>query len=333
MPQRLGGQLLDGGDPVADEPVFVVDTGPVDEGNWSIVATDRSAADGSWSVTVPNADAERYHAVAEFEESGTLKNALSKPFLTSQPFAQPNAVSVGFDVLSPAVSVGSAIPDSEDLQHHWITDDGSGSVLSDDAGTQDGDIQNAVWVTSQGGSGGTTLEYDGSSAEVVIPTLDYKIEDGQPHTFFAWVYPEGGDRRSIFANNNDSSPDNKRWYLELVDDNTLRFWDNIDDGRPFTSGSNAVPNGEWSLVTIAADSQEITAYANDGVELFSTTDSALGVNEDFPDPFKIGERGDGDGRYFDGYIDRIAIYDRVFDQSEVIEFYDATVGDYDDSGN
>ena len=112
MPGRLAGQLVDGGDPVSDEPVFVVDTGPADESNWSIVATDRSAADGSWSVTVPNTDPKRYHAVAEFEESGTLKNALSKPFLTSQPFAQANAVSVGFDVLSPAVSVGSAIPDS-----------------------------------------------------------------------------------------------------------------------------------------------------------------------------------------------------------------------------
>ena len=112
MPQRLGGQLVDGGDPVADEPVFVVDTGPADEGNWSIVATDRSAGDGSWSVTVPSTNPERYHAVAQFEESGTLKNALSKPFLTSQPFAQPGLVTVGFDVLSPRVRVTGPIPDS-----------------------------------------------------------------------------------------------------------------------------------------------------------------------------------------------------------------------------
>ena len=138
MPGRLGGQLVDGGDPVADEPVFVVDTGPADESNWSIVATDRSAADGSWSVTVPNTDPKRYHAVAQFEESGTLKNALSKPFLTSQPFAQPGAVNIGFNVLDPTligmpgnlVSIGGRDSDFDNVNDVYEYDPSADSWTS-----------------------------------------------------------------------------------------------------------------------------------------------------------------------------------------------------------
>ena len=170
MPGRLAGQLVDGGDPVADEPVFVVDTGPADESNWSIVATDRSAADGSWSVTVPNTDPKRYHAVAQFEESGTLKNALSKPFLTSQSFAQPGLVTVGFDVLSPAVGVGSVIPGAI---HRWPTDEGTGSTLTDSIGDNDGTISGATWVTNSSLVGGQGLNFDGSDDYVSFTTVPH----------------------------------------------------------------------------------------------------------------------------------------------------------------
>ena len=150
--------------------MFVVDTAPADESNWNIVATDRSAGDGSWSVTVPNADAKRYHAVAQFEESGTLKNALSKPFLTSQPFAQAGVVSVDFDVLSPAVSVGSAIPDSGLLQGRYdatelsLNDGDSVTTWTDETGNGN-DLTEGTAPTFQTGviNGNPVVRFDGSN--------------------------------------------------------------------------------------------------------------------------------------------------------------------------
>ena len=211
MPQRLAGQLVDGGDPVADEPVFVVDTGPADESNWSIVATDRSAADGSWSVTVPNADPKRYHAVAQFEDGETLKNALSKPFLTSQPFAQANAVSVGFDVLSPAVSVGSAIPDSDVYLH-------------DDWG--DNKLQN------RDGSGTTT--YNGVEG---VYRPEWVIIDNEPTVENERVVVEvgGGIQTSINLN---------------LDETITWEWVDIDPSNSGSSGSDWISTYCFSNNTI-----------------------------------------------------------------------------------
>ena len=205
MPGRLGGQLFDGGDPVADEPVFVVDTGPADEGNWSIVATDRSAPDGSWSVTVPNADAERYHAVAQFEDGGTLKNALSKPFLTSQPFAQPGLVTVGFDVLTPS-TIGSAIPDTRVDDFEW------GGPVSDryGSGRQPGPSDFEINTDSPVFAGDFSLKFTGSTTGSILSLpgensedLDYYPESGDLVT--GVIRDEGGDGGAHVNFSGDSS--------------------------------------------------------------------------------------------------------------------------------
>ena len=226
MPGRLAGQLVDGGDPVADEPVYVVDTGPADESNWSIVATDRSAADGSWSVTVPNADAERYHAVAQFEDGETLKNALSKPFLTSQPFVQANAVSVGFDVLSPAVSVGSAIPDSVVLQYFATSWEQGDGVWTDDNGVENIDIIGSPQDSTLS-DGKESLDFNGVDdyGEFTLPgeftensLTEFSIE-------FSIQYTTDSTDMSIFGLRNDDG------------DQFIEFLTNRDGNRNTDTGN------------------------------------------------------------------------------------------------
>ena len=191
MPQRLAGQLVDGGDPVADEPVFVVDTGPADESNWSIVATDRSAGDGSWSATVPNADPKRYHAVAQFEDGGTLKNALSKPFLTSQPFAQPGLVTVGFDVLPPS-TIGSAIPDSEvweseDTSAEFWEDTGEVFFLEEESDTD-------VLISSEFGDGDGVINTYERRDEWDLETDPVDVDESHSRGNREWDWVVEGDR-------------------------------------------------------------------------------------------------------------------------------------------
>lgn len=111
MVLRLSGKVQTGSGGISGQPVFVVDTLDADPSNWSIVATATTDSNGDWSVSVSGADAERYHAVTQVDDSGSLKNAESLPFLTAQPVVEPQPVALEFDVTSP-VDIGATLPDS-----------------------------------------------------------------------------------------------------------------------------------------------------------------------------------------------------------------------------
>ena len=253
MPQRLAGQLVDGGDPVSDEPVFVVDTGSDDESNWTIVATDRSAADGSWSATVPSADPERYHAVAQFEESGTLKNALSKPFLTSRPFAQPGLVTVGFDVLSPA-SVGTGRPTSV------VTRTADNNTFSGQDGTFGLQIE-------------TNVEWPEIGAEISSNTTDatrayiYRVSDSTLMGDADISDLTSGDEFTITLNNNLIDGETYNFVL----DNEGGFWDAgnyTDPTYPITSsdGDLSIVNGASGETGTTSNVVSLRRVGNVGFE-------------------------------------------------------------------
>ena len=314
MPGRLGGQLVDGGDPVADEPVFVVDTGPADESNWSIVATDRSAADGSWSVTVPGADPERYHAVAQFEESGTLKNALSKPFLTSQPFAQPGLVTVGFDVLTPSTIY--RIPDSVihryDARQLNLDDEDSVTTWPDLAGDEDltaGDAPTYHSDVSEFG-GLPAVSFDGANNY-----LEYSGDFDVPYSIF-------------IVNIHESDGDNDRnTLMDLNGGGTFNttsgggFEHGARDSTLWSSSGDAI---EKNIVT-KGDAHLVVGTAIDGQEELRIHDPDLrseSQNESLNDVdfFALGQDDRGQ-RYFEGYVGEIAIALGEFD-SELEQFED-----------
>ena len=318
MPQRLAGQLVDGGDPVADEPVFVVDTGPADESNWSIVATDRSAADGSWSVTVPNTDPKRYHAVAEFEESGTLKNALSKPFLTSQPFAQANAVSVGFDVLSPAVSVGSAIPDSAVYLFDAIE-----SFSSDQDGTTVNEWTDeladytvsggAAEVVSDGVGGNLSLRFDSNSDVFVNDSAD--LIDF-PFTIITLIERTG------------ASTDNQ-WTIQDAndDDDTAVYWSGSNEANSIfvDDGLQGTNDLDVNVQTGVFESASNSRLREDGTETASGDVGDFRAEDGFR-PIAIGGRSVND-RLIEGDVAFVGVYDDDLEATGELEDEEQRVAD------
>ena len=320
MPQRLAGQLVDGGDPVSDEPVFVVDTGPDDESNWSIVATDRSAADGSWSVTVPNADAERYHAVAQFEKSGTLKNALSKPFLTSQPFAQPGLVTVGFDVLPPS-TIGSVVPDSGGT-HQWNTDEAEGTTLTDAIGELDGTINGATWTSGEG-AGDVYLSYDGTDDYTDLGAdsrteLTHFTEDGEG-TVFAWVNPDfSSDFRSILSSG--ASDDDVGILFRAIDSNEYQFTLITDGTSASVSGGNL--ESGWIPVAATADGSTARLFVGESMTEVGSDTITDSTTNDFTANVNIGRTTEQDTHYWDGGIDIVWTDNQARTQSFLQSFVD-----------
>jgi hypothetical protein len=69
---------------------------------------------------------------------------------------------------------GGAIPDSEadqKLVHRWITNEGSGTSLSDSAGSQTATVSGATWVSSNDWVGGAVLDGDGQDDDVTAGEL------------------------------------------------------------------------------------------------------------------------------------------------------------------
>jgi len=120
MTYRIGGQVVDQGTGVSGQPVFVVDTDDANPSNWTVESATTTNADGSWSVVVNSGGLERYHAVTQFEDGSTLKNAESKPFVTGQPVLRPVEVPIQFNIPAP-LTIGRAIPDSA-IQRRYAPD-------------------------------------------------------------------------------------------------------------------------------------------------------------------------------------------------------------------
>lgn len=65
------------------------------------------------------------------------------------------------EIVNGAVQLADvAIPDSVD--HHWPTDEGSGSTLTDNKGTVDGTINGETWVSDSNAVGDFVLDSDGT---------------------------------------------------------------------------------------------------------------------------------------------------------------------------
>ena len=326
MPGRLGGQLVDGGDPVADEPVFVVDTGPADEGNWSIVATDRSAADGSWSVSVPNTDPKRYHAVAQFEDGGTLKNALSKPFLTSQPFVQTGAVNIGFDVLPPS-TIGRAIPDTvvdnfenKDDSPAGPYDGDSDALDSFYSGQTDGfarvkaspvdtfavertsNITSRQYVFSRPGDGLPRYPEDG---EMLTCLIQERSTNTQPKLLFN---VENGSNPGGYVAGIDTSNEDLQIFKQ--DDLT-----STDDTQLVEESGIGINSNEWYWLEVSPPTTEddsidvaLYNYEESDDERGSFIESASANDSDFPEANGVGF-GTRSGSGVGTFIDRIQIID------------------------
>jgi len=145
------------------------------------------------------------------------------------------------------------------------------------------------------------------------------VEGCSEFTVSAWIYPESNsDFNRILANDNN---------------NVLQF--NLDDGRGVTLGVSfdgswnrvragvKAPLEEWSLVTGVYNGSEIVLYL-DGSQIASKSIGSGTLNTPNDNTFVGANNGNNspDGRYFDGQIDDLHIYDRALSQPEIKELYE-----------
>ena len=193
---------------------------------------------------------------------------------------------------------------------HWTLDDGSGSTAVDSAGGHDGTLTSGPTWTSDGVRDGALL-FDGIDDHIVVPHDD-SLSITEALSISAWARVDSaflGTNRII---SKERPGMNDNFWLSVQGD---QLWMGI--GGEFFSPGIALPSNEWFHVVGMYDSVagEVRIYLNGFEALAQATSTTLTPNTD---ELIIGANWES-GKFFDGALDDVRIYDRVLGESEIID--------------
>lgn len=241
--------------------------------------------------------------------------------------------------LAAGVGVGQAKADlSDGLVAHYPFDEGSGTTAGDASGNgNDGTIDGASFSADTPVTFGNafSLDFDGTNDIVATDPGDEGNFDLTDLSLSLWFKLEGesGDNnfpRVVSKGNSTTSNGSYSVWVKDASDPTdigLRILD-ADDQRLDTR-SSSVPDyddGEWHHVAVTYDEDGGGCTGElhvDGALLQTENFGAACVPRDVGNVFSIGAVADaaGDalanGRFFNGKIDEVRVYDRVLTSDEI----------------
>ncbi len=216
------------------------------------------------------------------------------------------------------------------LTAHWTFDEGFGQTIKDSSGndhdgtlgdSEEVDIHDPQWVE---GISGTAAEFDGNKTFITIPHHNDFMFDNS-YTISFWVNPDTMDYPENFPGRIINKAYTAREWGIHFDDNQIVSWYQYDEGGDRTEFLRATPPGnpigQWSHVTITYDfmTKLHSIYWDGKILINHTTDSdpeitysgAVGIGAEVEDP----------GRYFDGKIDELIVYNRALSSPEISVLY------------
>jgi hypothetical protein len=196
----------------------------------------------------------------------------------------------------------------------WWTGNGDANDSSDG---NHGTLQNGAGLAS--GMVGQAFLLDGINDFVSVPD-NANLDITNAITIDAWINPTKGGV-TILDKTGSGDSANYRFFFGLADqasDFRLGFW----NGSTFVLATNSIPNDQFSHVamtlshTTGIDTANVLKiYINGGLD--STHSIAFGAAND--GPLRIGS--DIIGRYFQGTIDEVELFNRELSQSEIQQIY------------
>ncbi|NIP25986.1 MAG: hypothetical protein GWN67_16725 [Phycisphaerae bacterium] len=247
-------------------------------------------------------------------------------------FGSPDPIEAGYswfedDVNEPNMPAAGLIS-------HWKFDEGGGLIAYDSAGNNDGVVFGAAWTTSPFGN---ALYFDGVDDYVEVNSAD-ELKLNLTGSISVWVLPNDLYRHSIVNKHGAPWSGNKtvNYWLVFGSYNQCSFV--IGDGASYVQAMIPLEGfavGKWNNIVGTWNSSNIKIYGNGELkDTQANTLSDLVTSDDYP--VRIGS-DNGDGWFFDGLIDEVAIYNRALSAEEVEQIYepvpkplfaDAAGGDY-----
>ncbi len=212
------------------------------------------------------------------------------------------------------------------LVGHWSFDEGATTVFGDSSGYGNtGGIKNgAVWSS---GKRGRAVDFDGSNDYAEISSVTNLKYTGADMTMSAWIYPDATETEGAYIISkpwNGSGQYNYRLTYDSGRTISLCLYGNANS---CVSTTATAARGEWSHIAATISSGgTVTIYINGGLAisaahgLVSWTPSSGDANLplSIATLYPYGEGWGGNTAFsFDGKIDDVRIYTRVFSPAEI----------------
>ncbi len=196
----------------------------------------------------------------------------------------------------------------------WKLDEASGGTAEDNSGSgHNGTLHGDQGWQPTGGKVGGALKLDGDGDYVeVSDESDFDLT-GQI-TVAAWIKAKEFDKeRQAIVTKGGSA---WRLHRNLKTDN-IRF--NITYGyEPSVVGKINVNDGQWHHIAGAYDGAELCLYVDGELDSSKKTSKSIMTNNE---PVCIGENSEQTGRYWNGLIDDVRIYNYALSRDEVAALY------------
>ena len=206
------------------------------------------------------------------------------------------------------------------LVGYWPLNDVYGTLAEDNSTyDNDGTLTNGpVWTD---GKFGNALEFDGTDDYVLVddgPSLDITNNLTVEAWFNIDSLPTSADMKSIV-----SKDTNYEFHVE--NNGTIYWWWHNAFGKEhkFYSSSTITP-GQWHHVAVVYTDGHQKLYLDGNLDAESYHTGLLETNTN---DLHIGQNQGSSGRWFNGKIDEVRIWNRVLSEQEIKASYDNSVSD------
>jgi len=202
----------------------------------------------------------------------------------------------------------------------WKLDETEGSKAGDSSSNDNvGKLfGNPQWQPSAGKVGGA-LEFDGDGDFVEIGReSDFDITE--QITVSAWIKVNQFDKewQAVIAKGDSA------WRIQRNQDKgSLEFACSglrIPSGAPWGNlfGDKSVRDGKWHHIAGVYDGSKMYIYIDGTVDASQTASGKINTNDE---PVYFGENSENTGRYWDGLIDDVRIYNYALSKDEITALY------------
>jgi beta-glucanase (GH16 family) len=211
-----------------------------------------------------------------------------------------------------------AVLAGQGLVSYWRFEETAGTTAADAKSTNPGSYRNGVLLGQPSGlpsdAGGKSIKLDGVNDYVYVPDRA-SLDTGDVFTLEAWVRRTSTStaRQTIFAKGSRS-------YLLHFDSNRLKLA-RAGSGDVASATVTTTDTAGFHHVVATKSGPTVKLYI-DGVDRTGTVTNRTISNTSTA--LNIGRDTDG-RRYFPGYVDEAAVYNRALTAAEVIKHYEAGI--------
>jgi hypothetical protein len=205
----------------------------------------------------------------------------------------------------------SGLAAAEGLVAHWTLDEGSGTTVTDSAGSCNGTMSGATWTMGQINGG---LSFDGSSDYVNFGDVS-ALEGFSKVTIASWIYWQGTSSYEYCIFGKESV------YKIDVSGSHIRFLTGNNWSGTILRSKQTLQPGQWYHVAAVYDGSKKYIYINGARDPnYISTTGGLGASNL---PAGIGAFSNGYywKNVFVGVIDDVRVYNSALDANEIAELY------------